>query len=248
MRGRPTVTRRRRGREWPGSTEEPALAVAGAERQGDLAVLGRLDAFGQQDRAGAFGLGIHRVHDRGDRGGRVLLYETQIEFDHVRGDERHQRERAPVSADVIERDPESESAQSLDAGEHLGRTIGQCALGEFDDHVELALGTLKQSVRWRGVGASIVDGSTLTNRLVRRPASRAPRRAAARQAQSSSATIPTVRAAANSRSGRSSRDPAARARAPRTRRPPQCRGRRSVGIRSGRAARRGCDEARRGGR
>ena len=51
-----------------GTTEEPALAEAGAERAGDLELLDRLDALGQEHGAGAFGLGVDGVDDRGDGG------------------------------------------------------------------------------------------------------------------------------------------------------------------------------------
>ena len=47
--------------------EQPALAVAGAQRPGDTQLLLGLDALSQEDRAGALGLGVDGVDDRGDR-------------------------------------------------------------------------------------------------------------------------------------------------------------------------------------
>ena len=58
-----------------------------------------------------------------------------------------------------------------------------------------------------GMSTSSSDGSTLTNRVLRRRASKAPCSAAARQAHSSSASSPHARAASNSRSGRSNEEP-----------------------------------------
>ena len=120
-----------------GAAEEPALAVAGAEGAGDLELLGRLDALGEQDGAGALGLGVDGVDDRGDRGRGVLLDEPQVELDDLGGDERHQRERAAVGADVVEGDRHAGPAQGVDAGEHLGGAVGQRALGELEHDVEL---------------------------------------------------------------------------------------------------------------
>ena len=51
-------------------------------------------------------------------------------------EEGHQRERALVDADVVERDPAAALAQPRDGGEHLGRAIGERALGDLDDDAQ----------------------------------------------------------------------------------------------------------------
>ena len=63
--------------------------------------------------AGALGLGADRVHDAGDRRRRPGLHEAQVELDHVRLEEGHQRERARVGADVVDRDRAARRAQAL---------------------------------------------------------------------------------------------------------------------------------------
>ena len=147
-----------------------------------------------------------------------------------------------VGADVVQRDRQAERAQGLDAGEHLGGTVGQGALGELEHDVELAAGARRAARRTCGGHRRVeqrrldVDEQRLAQ--ARRPA----RRAARRRGRPSRAPrpAPLACAAANSRSGRSSGEPD---------RPAgerlvgddlaRCRGRRSAGRRSGRGRRRG---------
>ena len=95
-----------------------------------------LDSLGKHERSGALGLGADRVDDLCDLGRRVLLHEAQVELDHIGREEGHQRERARVCADIVERNPDAALSQALDGGEHLGGTIGQRTLGELGEHGE----------------------------------------------------------------------------------------------------------------
>ena len=126
-----------RRRQRAGAAEEPALAVAGAERAGDVALLVGLDAFASRiapERsasaltawtiAAIAGVGFSWTSRRSS-----LITSGR--------DEGHQRERAVVGADVVEGDREAEPAQGVDAGEHLGGAVGQRALGELEHDVEL---------------------------------------------------------------------------------------------------------------
>ena len=128
---------RRAGRQRPGAAEQPALAERRADGARPREVLLGLDPLGEQDRAGALGLGGDGVeHARRDRRGAARLDQGHVELDHVGREERHQRERALVDADVVERDPAAALAQPRDGGEHLGRAVGERALGELDDHAQ----------------------------------------------------------------------------------------------------------------
>ena len=81
----------------------------------------------------------------------LLLHEAQVELDDVRAQQRHQRERAGVGADVVERDPPAARAHRLDRGEQVGGPFGQRALGYLDDDVELVGGARPVGVQviWR---------------------------------------------------------------------------------------------------
>jgi len=50
----------------------------------------------------------------------ALLDQRHVELDDVGREERHQRERALVDADVVERDAAAALAQPADRGEHFG--------------------------------------------------------------------------------------------------------------------------------
>ena len=50
--------------------------------------------------------------------------------------ERHQRQRARVGADVVQRDARAHLAQTLRGRQQLGRPVGERALGELDEHGE----------------------------------------------------------------------------------------------------------------
>ena len=137
--GRAARTRRRcRAGSGPGRPKSQPWPKRAPRARAIVELLLGLDALGEQDGAGALGFGVDGVDDRGDRGRRVLLDEPQVELDDLGPDEGHQRERAVVGADVVQRDRQAEGAQRLDAGEHLGGTVGQGALGELEDDVELA--------------------------------------------------------------------------------------------------------------
>jgi len=76
------------------------------------------------------------MDDGGELGGRRGLHEPQVELDDVGLEERHERERAAVGADVVERDRAAELAQALHGSEHVGRAVGERALRELDDEPE----------------------------------------------------------------------------------------------------------------
>ena len=193
--------RRRRGQRQPpgrgrrrlpaaGPPEQPALAEPRAEPAGHREVPRRLDALGEHERAGLLGVGADRVHDGGDRRAGQLLREPQVQLDHLGAQQRHERQRRRVGADVVERDPPAEPADPLDGAQQLGRTCGERALGDLDDDAQLARGALgdrEQVVERRGVEHLGLDVDEQRQRRQQtRPT--APRKAAMRHASSSSAS------------------------------------------------------------
>ncbi len=117
--------------------EVPALAERGADRQRSREVRVALDALGEQRGSRALDLGGDGVEHAGARPrGAALLDQRHVELDHVRGEKRHQCQRALVDADVVERDAPAALAQPGDRGEHLGGPGGQRPLGELDHHAQ----------------------------------------------------------------------------------------------------------------
>ena len=133
------------GHERPRPAEEPALPERGAERPRTCEVRLGLDPLGEHDRARALDLGADGVdHPRG-RDQVARLHESHVELDHIRRDERHERERALVGADVVDRDATPALAQPAHGGEHLGGARRQRALRQLGDERE-AFGLALQRV------------------------------------------------------------------------------------------------------
>jgi hypothetical protein len=68
------------------------------------------------------------------------LHEAQVELDDVGRQEGHHRQRARVGPDVVKRDGAAQRALELDSPQQLGGLAGQRALGDLQDHLEVALG------------------------------------------------------------------------------------------------------------
>ena len=128
---------RRAGGQRSRAPEQPALAERRADGARPREVRLGLDPLRQQRRAGALGLGGDGVeHARRGRRGAARLDQRHVELDDVGREERHERERALVDADVVERDPAAALAQPGDGGEHLRGAVGERALGELDDDAQ----------------------------------------------------------------------------------------------------------------
>ena len=69
--------------------------------------------------------------------GRVLD-QAQVELHDVGSQERHQRKRAIVRADIVERDSDAGAAHPLDRREQLRRAGGEGALRDLDEHAQAA--------------------------------------------------------------------------------------------------------------
>jgi len=95
-----------------------------------------LDALGDHGRARALGLGTDRVEDVRHPDRRTLAYQPQVELDHVGAQQRHQRQRPVVGADVVERDPDACTAQVADRANQGRRLGGERALGDLDDRLD----------------------------------------------------------------------------------------------------------------
>ena len=180
--GQPFVGGSRGARQISGAAEEPALAELGAHRDGPAALLVGLDALGEDHRARALRLRPHRVdHTRGSCSGIDALGEATVELDHVRGDERHQAERARVDADIVEGDPTAAFAKPADRRQYLAGTRGERPLGQLDDTETRP--SSSSPMRSRTPSTSSPAGSTLRKRRSSRPspASSAPVSATPRQ-------------------------------------------------------------------
>jgi hypothetical protein len=68
------------------------LADGGAHGQRRVEVFLRLDPLGQYERTRALGLGVDGTGYGRDRPVRLLLDETEVQLDHVRSHEWHQRQ------------------------------------------------------------------------------------------------------------------------------------------------------------
>ena len=123
-----------------GPPQVPPLAEGGAKRQGAAEMGFGLDAFGQHRGPGAFGVGRHRGVDGGPADVRPALHERDIEFDHIRTDERQQRQRAGQSAHIVEGDPASGLPELVDRSEQLRRPLHEGTLGDLDDQAYPACG------------------------------------------------------------------------------------------------------------
>jgi hypothetical protein len=78
------------------------------------------------------------VDDRGDLRRGVRLHEAQVELDHLGGEEGHEGERPAVRADVVQGDGTAELPQPGHGGEDVPGAVGERALRELEDDVELA--------------------------------------------------------------------------------------------------------------
>ena len=92
------------GRQRRGLAEQVALAErrAGGARGREL-LLG-VDALREHGRQALLGLGADGRDDPRDVLGVAVAQQPQVELDHVGIEHRHQRQRARVGADVVERD------------------------------------------------------------------------------------------------------------------------------------------------
>ena len=70
---------------------------------------------------------------RATSSGGAVAEQAQVELDHVGVEDRHQRERARVAADVVERDPPAGRAQPGQRAQHRLRPLDQRPLGDLDD-------------------------------------------------------------------------------------------------------------------
>jgi hypothetical protein len=159
--------------------EEEALSECRAERSRVLNLLLRLDAFGHHRRTGALGLSADRPRDRGDLRRRLLLDQAQVELDDVGPQDGHQRERARVRADIVERDAPAVRARTLNRRQQLRKPVGQGPLRELDHAPHPApklrkgteaglirLGIHEQRQRrLDGIGPRAGDRRTLTRRV-----------------------------------------------------------------------------------
>ena len=66
----------------------------------------------------------------------AIVEQAQVELDHVGIEDRHQRQRARVGADVVERDAPAEPAQLGERPQQRLRALGQRALGDLHDERE----------------------------------------------------------------------------------------------------------------
>ncbi len=60
-----------------------------------------------------------------DRKVGTLLHQVQVEPDHIRAQERHQRQRVRVGAEVVQSHPPASGAGPVGQGEQPGRVVGQ---------------------------------------------------------------------------------------------------------------------------
>lgn len=80
--------------------------------------------------------------------------ERQIQLDHVGAQQRHERQRAGVGADVVERDAPAARARRLDGRQQLRQAVGQRPLGQLDHAAEVA-SQLRQAPEAAGVGLGV---------------------------------------------------------------------------------------------
>ena len=166
-----------------------------------------LDALGEDDGAGALGVGVDRVHDLRDRRPGAVLHERRSSLTTSGEQQRQEGQRHRVGADVVDGDAPAEGADALDGAQQLGRAGGQGPLGDLQDDPQLpgrALGDGEQVVQRRAVehlGLDVDEHGQRRQQALRRP--RRGRRRRGRSRRARPAARPS-RAAANSRSGRSS--------------------------------------------
>jgi hypothetical protein len=122
----------------PRAAEVPALAERGAERPRAQDVVLGLDTLGEDGGAGRLGVGRNGVGHAGARQAGAGLHEAQVELDDVGAQDREQRERAGIGADVVKCDATARGAQALDDPQQLCWAAGQVALGELGHDDELA--------------------------------------------------------------------------------------------------------------
>ena len=124
------------GRERRGLAEQVALAERRAGRAGGRELLLGVDPLGQHGGEALLGLGADRGDDPRHVLGLAVAQQPQVELDHVGIEHRHQRERARVGADVVERDAPAEPAQLRERAQQRLRALGQRALGDLHDERE----------------------------------------------------------------------------------------------------------------
>jgi hypothetical protein len=173
-----------------GRPEQIALAERRAERAGARELLLRVDPLGQHGRAPPLRLGADRGHDPGAVLGRALREQPQVELDHVGVEHRHQRERARVRADIVERDAPARRAQPRERVQHRLGARDQRLFRELDEQREAGRRALgRDAVERRGVGVE----EERERRVEPRPLRGRERRVARREVERQNAVLPPRR-------------------------------------------------------
>jgi len=110
-----------------------------------------LDTFSQNGGPRAFGMGGHGGVDGGPLHVGPPLHQRDIQFDHIRSDERQQGQRARHGADIVEGDPAPCLTQLGQSPEELRGPVGEGPLGDLDHETHPACRVGQQS--GGGVGA-----------------------------------------------------------------------------------------------
>jgi hypothetical protein len=132
-----------------GTTPEPALPERRADAAGGLELLLRLDPLRDDRRAGALLLGPGRRHDVRTRRLTAGTPAPHVELDRVGRDERQQRQRPAVAADVVEHDGPAVVAAGGRRAHQLGRPRACRRRRQLDRDRELLLRALPQLGRAR---------------------------------------------------------------------------------------------------
>jgi hypothetical protein len=95
-----------------------------------------LDPFGEDDRAGPLAVRHDGRHDRRLIRRRPLAHQRHVQLDDVGRQEREQRERRRVGADVVEGDAPSTVTCPLHQPEQFGRPAHEGPLRQLQDHAQ----------------------------------------------------------------------------------------------------------------
>jgi hypothetical protein len=80
----------------------------------------------------------------------VVAHETHVELDHVGFDERQQRQRRWISADVVERNAHPRGACRADRPDQCRGVVEQGSFGDFEHDIERGAGEPTQLDELRG--------------------------------------------------------------------------------------------------
>jgi hypothetical protein len=172
-------------------------------------VLDGLDALGDDHGVGPLGLGPDGVDDAGRLGGGAPLEQAHVQLDEVGADEREHGQGGRGGPDVVQGHPQPAwRAWATVASSRAGSPARARSVTSTTTRSR-PLPSSMAALRSSGQATPSETGSALTNRVSGGPSPprMAPVKAAARQAQSSSATRPARQAAPNRAAGVSRDEP-----------------------------------------